>query len=251
MKRRATVAGILFLSLVILGMGLLSQKGALSPGSSARSHVLEIALEGVGGEKLRLPFKDKKALLVFFSLQCPSCREEVKKLWTGGKWIGEEVILIVEGERGEAEGFVAEENPPFPVALDPGGAVFRLLGVRHLPAYVLLDSQGRVEGEWKHLEDFMGGGRGENLSLCYRFFNRCFCLSGLRDKSGPLHHHSGRCLPLARFCFGERQAFGISVQQRGEILRFYFGARVFPFMSGGRFFKLFAGGDFKKLGEVW
>gem|GEM_PF-3878422 len=51
MKRRAMVAGVLFFSLVILGMGLLSQKGALSPGTSARSHVLEIALKGVGGRK--------------------------------------------------------------------------------------------------------------------------------------------------------------------------------------------------------
>jgi len=87
-------------------------------------------------------------LLDFWATWCAPCVESVPSLKKiAAEMAGEPFTLIsVSGDSNGARvrGFVASHGPTWPQCWDGNGSVQRRLGVRVLPTFLLLDSDGRI-----------------------------------------------------------------------------------------------------------
>ncbi len=138
------------------GSGVPSQGGPLAPGARAEP----FALSGPGGEPVIFSPGEggKPALVLFWSLFCPPCREEMPYFAALARRYsprGLEVVSVnVDGpELARAvERYAAQEELPFPVAMDEREGqdfVFaRAYGVTGTPALFLVDPDGTIR--WSH-----------------------------------------------------------------------------------------------------
>lgn len=93
-------------------------------------------------------YKGQVVLINFWASWCPPCRKEMPSMQrlmqkTSGKSF---VILAVDsGEsRDEAEPFLKEMRPDFPILLDPESEMARRWKVFAMPTSFLIDKQGRI-----------------------------------------------------------------------------------------------------------
>jgi len=83
--------------------------------------------------------------------KCKEGREQIDKLAAGQtiEWFG--VMSHMWTTAKALANYQSKMKPPFPLALDSSGAVFRTFGVKRFPAIALIDTQGRlvklVEGD--------------------------------------------------------------------------------------------------------
>jgi thiol-disulfide isomerase/thioredoxin len=101
------------------------------------------------GSKLDLAnFKGQVVLVNFWASWCPPCRSEMPSMQrlmqkTVGKPLA--ILAVNTGEsRDEAEPFLKEVHPDFPVLLDPESEVARRWKVFALPTSFLVDKRGRI-----------------------------------------------------------------------------------------------------------
>ncbi len=138
------------------GGGMSSPGGPLAPGARAEPFVLS----GPGGEPVIFSPGEsgKPALVLFWSLFCPPCREEMPYFAALARRYGPrglEVISInVDGPdmARAVERYAARENLPFPVGMDEKEGrdfVFaKAYGVTGTPALFLVAPDGTVK--WSH-----------------------------------------------------------------------------------------------------
>jgi thiol-disulfide isomerase/thioredoxin len=118
-------------------------------------------LKDYNGKEVSLDdFRDKVVFLNFWATWCPPCVEEMPSMRRlQAKLAGDPrfVMLAVstDDDWDVVRKFFADEAPPFPVLLDPGGAVARQYGTEKFPeTYVI--KNGKVVGfimagrDWDH-----------------------------------------------------------------------------------------------------
>ncbi|MFQ5893761.1 MAG: TlpA disulfide reductase family protein [Nitrospinota bacterium] len=112
----------------------------------------DFVLPDLSGGRWRLyEARGRPVLLNFAATWCPPCRDELPALVRlyereGPDGIQVVAIFIDRAGRADVAPFAAELALPFPVLLDPQGAVRRVYQVRALPTTILIDSRGRVAG---------------------------------------------------------------------------------------------------------
>ncbi len=125
-------------------------------------HVGEIApafsLRDVDGKIVHFrPGHGKAALVVFWSVFCPLCRESMPGIERFASRHGNDVRVVtinLDGKRftNSIRAWMKEFRPHFPVALDELGGDFFIAsdpyGVQKTPTAVLVDGSGRVRGTW-------------------------------------------------------------------------------------------------------
>jgi peroxiredoxin len=104
-----------------------------------------VALESMRGEKI--------VLVEFWATWCPPCRMVLATLRRMEQTLKDENVEVLSVNQGEAveqvRQFVAKEDMPFHVVLDPDGAVSGSYRVTSLPTMVLVDRRGTVR--WIHV----------------------------------------------------------------------------------------------------
>ena len=112
---------------------------------------IDFELERMDGETVRLAdLRDKTVFLNFWATWCPPCVEEMpslRRLYAAFEDDPRFAFLAVSTDASwsEVRTFFADDPAPFPVLLDPEGAVARQYGTTKFPeTYVLQD--GRIVG---------------------------------------------------------------------------------------------------------
>jgi peroxiredoxin len=144
-SRRATTLAVL---LFIAGFGALALWGLPVHGPEPAPPVRLTLLDG--GSATLDQWHGRSVLLVFWSLSCPPCIEEVPdlaRLYQENQASGLTLVAVAapydppEGVRA----FVAQHNIPYIVALDADAGITKAFdGVPYLPAAFLIDPDGRI-----------------------------------------------------------------------------------------------------------
>lgn len=114
------------------------------------------AVLGQGGSNLfRLPMSDGQpvtvkspAVLFFFTSWCGYCKQvmpEFKQMTSRARSQGWRVYGIMVGEgSAQANGFINQYQPNFPVLLDQQSLVARQYGVKGYPTFVIIDDNANI-----------------------------------------------------------------------------------------------------------
>jgi len=165
-KRHLISAALIFITLVVLGILILSsgEKGKIKSGvdtkqaNSIREGIYEgeiapdFTLKDLNGvEKSLKEFRGKVVLLNFWATWCSPCRIEIPsmvELYKKYKDRGLEIIGVNLDKLGKSdvEKFSLEHKINFPVLLNPSGNIAALYGVVALPTTVFLDRNGKIKG---------------------------------------------------------------------------------------------------------
>jgi cytochrome c biogenesis protein CcmG/thiol:disulfide interchange protein DsbE len=134
------VAGVAALLLVPSSGSEAAQVGQPAPA---------VALPDLGGRELTLAaLRGRAVALNFWATWCPPCKEELPALaeaWRGARGSCVEFVGVTEeSSREDAAAEVARHAVPYPVVLDPDGAVARAYGVTGLPRTYVIDAEGVV-----------------------------------------------------------------------------------------------------------
>ena len=163
-KRHLISAALIFITLVVLGILILSsgEKGKIKSGvdtkqaNSIREGIYEgeiapdFTLKDLNGvEKSLKEFRGKVVLLNFWATWCSPCRIEIPsmvELYKRYKDKGLEIIGVNLDKLGRSgvEQFSKEYNISFPVLLDPAGKVGTNYGIVALPTTFILDREGKI-----------------------------------------------------------------------------------------------------------
>lgn len=113
--------------------------------------VPDLAIPSIDGGVIRLAdLRGKVLVLGFFVTDCPSCRREAPAraaLFQELKGQGLEMLGVnIRQDPRLVQAFGKEFNIPFPLLLDSGGELQKLLGVRGHPTTLLIDRKGRIVG---------------------------------------------------------------------------------------------------------
>ncbi len=114
-------------------------------GSAAPAMVLqdlegrEVSLAGLRGRAVALNF---------WATWCPPCKEELPafaSLWRASRGRCVEIVGVTEeSTREDALAEVTRMEVPFPVVMDPDGAVARAFGVTGYPRTYVIDPEGKI-----------------------------------------------------------------------------------------------------------
>lgn len=127
-----------------------------SRGGGSRTPSAPHAVRGEGGSNLfRLPMGDGQpvtvkspAILFFFTSWCGYCKQvmpEFKQMTSRARAQGWRVYGIMVGEgSAQANGFVNQYQPNFPVLLDQQSLVARQYGVKGYPTFVIIDENANI-----------------------------------------------------------------------------------------------------------
>jgi cytochrome c biogenesis protein CcmG/thiol:disulfide interchange protein DsbE len=107
-----------------------------------------LRLSDLGGREVDLASLRGKVVAVnFWATWCQPCKEELPALaqaWRAGEGCLEVLGVTEDSPRDEVVGEAGRQAIPYPVLLDPDGAVARAYRVSGLPSTVLVDTEGRV-----------------------------------------------------------------------------------------------------------
>lgn len=109
----------------------------------------DFTLERLNGEKIVLSeiLKEKKAVLVFWTTWCFSCRKEVprvEKFYAENKDIAAVVGINIRESKAKVESFVKKAGLSYPIALDSDGGVAGLYDLVGVPTIVAIDKNGKI-----------------------------------------------------------------------------------------------------------
>jgi peroxiredoxin len=149
MKRRS---GKLEAILGLLALGMTCFAAAAGTGPDRGSAAPDFELQDTAGESLRLSsLKGEVVLLHFWATWCPHCLKEMPLLASLSSELssrGARVVAINLGEpRTKVIRYLRAHHLDLRVLLDPRGNVAKSYGVLGLPATVVVDATGRIEGE--------------------------------------------------------------------------------------------------------
>src|SRR5215475_4933327 len=85
----------------------------------------------------------KKALLVFFETDCPTCQLALPYLNALGNTV--QVIGVSQDDEAPTREFVRQLNIKFSVQLDPGLKLSRVYDPQSVPTFYLLDENSQVQ----------------------------------------------------------------------------------------------------------
>jgi peroxiredoxin len=112
-----------------------------------------VGLESVAGVPVRLAnLAGRPTWIVFGATWCGPCREEIPALraaYQAGATDGLQLLWVSISETADAvAGFAADQELPFPVALDRSGAVAERYGVWGYPTHYFIDADGVVRARY-------------------------------------------------------------------------------------------------------
>ncbi len=112
-----------------------------------------VGLESLDGAPVRLAdFVGRPTWIVFGATWCGPCREEIPALraaYAAGAADGLQLLWVSISETADAvAGFAADQELPFPVALDRTGAVAERYGVWGYPTHYFIDADGVVQARY-------------------------------------------------------------------------------------------------------
>ena len=112
-----------------------------------------VGLEAVDGTPVRLAdLAGRPTWIVFGATWCGPCREEIPALraaYQAGSTDELQLLWVSISETADAvAGFAADEELPFPVALDRSGAVAERYGVWGYPTHYFIDADGVVRARY-------------------------------------------------------------------------------------------------------
>lgn len=131
---------VLMLMLLIAGSAYSLEVGETAPDFEVKTMAGEIVA-------LKDMIANNKAVLVFWTTWCPSCRREVPKVNSFYKKNKETVSVlgINTGEtRKKIEDFVEKKRISYPIASDFKNEVGKLYNVLGVPTIVVIDKDGKV-----------------------------------------------------------------------------------------------------------
>jgi thiol-disulfide isomerase/thioredoxin len=149
---RLGVAASLAALVISLGAGFLEAAPRPLLPEAERLLAPDFALPDLDGNRWRLEeARGRPVLLNFAATWCPPCREELPTLARlhgrqGPDGLRVVAVFVDQAGRKAVSPLAEELALPFPVLLDPKGAVKRVFLVRALPTTVLIDPDGRVAG---------------------------------------------------------------------------------------------------------
>ena len=154
MKRR--LAALLLGSVLLTGCwGPVREVGLSSSVGNELTQEQRFTLKNIQDEVVsldRVLAQNKAVLIDFWATWCGYCVEEMPdliKLYRENKDRGFTVLAVNIGEsRQQASLFAQKMNIPFPIVLDENNSVAEKYGVVGIPMSFLIDSQGRILGEY-------------------------------------------------------------------------------------------------------
>jgi cytochrome c biogenesis protein CcmG/thiol:disulfide interchange protein DsbE len=145
--RHWTKVGLLVL---LAGVGALW----LAPDAGQRSALIggtapPLVLSDLAGREVSLAsLRGKAVALNFWATWCPPCKEELPAFsdaWRASRGRCLEIVGVTEeSTREDAAAEVRRMEIPFPVVMDPAGAVARAFGVTGYPRTYVIDAEGKV-----------------------------------------------------------------------------------------------------------
>jgi peroxiredoxin len=138
------------------GPQLLSPKHSINTeanaGVASASVAPEFELQDLSGSKVNLAqYKGKRPVLLFFGARwCPACeavKPQVAAMRNKVKEEELEILHVYVGVRDSLETVSRyyKKNPvPFPVLFDEKGTVSSSYGVRGIPSFILVNSEGKI-----------------------------------------------------------------------------------------------------------
>lgn len=116
--------------------------------------------------------RGKVVVLVFWGSQCPSSKRYAQRLADLARRWGDKVVVLGVAsngyeDAGKVQAAKREQGLPFPVILDPGGAIAKRLQVGSTPIALVVDGQGtlRYRGQ---LDDDPNGQKGDKAEAWAR-----------------------------------------------------------------------------------
>lgn len=147
--------GMFAFFLVVLTAGCSNSGAAGGVGGGPIADELRFTLSSPSGESVRLDdvLKNNKAVLVtFWATWCPPCREEIPDLIQLQERYGKDGFTVLGVDVGESaakvSAFMGKTGINYPVVLDTQQTVAAKYRVVGIPTSLLMDSEGRIIGEY-------------------------------------------------------------------------------------------------------
>jgi thiol-disulfide isomerase/thioredoxin len=119
----------------------------------AREDAISLDGEDLDGDPLAVrDFRGKPVVLVVWGSWCAPCRDEAPEVVAAAKELGDDVqfvgINIRDASTAQAQAFTRKFDVDFPSFYSPSGEALLafpgVLGLRTIPAFAVLDAEGRV-----------------------------------------------------------------------------------------------------------
>jgi thiol-disulfide isomerase/thioredoxin len=119
----------------------------------AREDTITLDGEDLAGDPLAVQdFRGKPVVLVVWGSWCAPCRDEAPEVVAAAKELGDDVqfvgINIRDASSAQAQAFTRKFDVDFPSFYSPSGEALLafpgVLGLRTIPAFAVLDAEGRV-----------------------------------------------------------------------------------------------------------
>lgn len=153
-RLRRTVTQITAVMLLLGALSACARAAAQSPAPTpTAARVVDFKVKDLQGQEVQLSsLRGQVTLVNFWATWCSPCREEMPVLeafYQAHRQEGFTLVAVnVSDDAGDAADFIAENGYTFTVWSDPVGKTLIDLGLRGLPASILLDAEGRLQHFW-------------------------------------------------------------------------------------------------------
>ncbi|HEV2527381.1 MAG TPA: redoxin family protein [Thermomicrobiales bacterium] len=97
-----------------------------------------------GGEIDTRQINKSPYALIFVTPDCASCRQAVTRLGPVRKRVGDNIVILCNGDTDRSRDLAALVDPTVRFGLDEGGAVGKAFGVTSSPMTVVVDEEGQI-----------------------------------------------------------------------------------------------------------